>query len=172
MRTRKPNRLHDYDYSKNGAYFITICTKNRMEILGNIVGDDAHIVPTIIQHSEYGEVVKKYIENISVLYDDVNVDNYVIMPNHVHLIIVLHNSQNNGTMWASSPTKQIGIPQIIRSMKTMITKKIGFPLWQRSYHDHIIRNQKDYNRIYEYIQNNPKTWANDCFHRANKKRMA
>jgi len=165
LQTRKPNRMKNYDYSQNGAYFITICVKDRHELLCKItVGDDAHIVPVNIQYTECGEIVKKHIENISVIYDDVNVNEYVIMPNHVHMIIVLCNIRNNGTMWASSPT-QIGIPQIIRSMKTMVTKQIGFSLWQRSYHDHIIRNEQDYSRIAEYIENNPANWQNDRFYK-------
>ena len=89
METRKQNRLKEYDYSQNGYYFITICTADKQKILCNIVGDDAHIVPT-----KYGTVVEKFIQSIP------GIDKYVIMPNHIHLII----KNENGTMWASSPT--------------------------------------------------------------------
>jgi len=168
---RKPLRLKGYDYSTPGAYFITICVKHREQLLSNItsvVGDDAHIVPDarIIQNirsiprnvlSYYGEICDKYINNINLMHENVTVDKYVIMPNHIHLIIFLH-----GTMRASSPTKNIA--SVIRSFKTMVTKEIGIPVWQRSYHDHIIRDEKDYSKIWEYIDTNPGRWEEDCFY--------
>ena len=73
---RKPNRLTEYDYSQNGAYFITICTQGRQKILSSIVGDDAHIVP-----KPCGMVVEKYIHNVP------EIEKYVIMPDHIHMII-------------------------------------------------------------------------------------
>ena len=156
---RKPLRLKGYDYSNFGAYFITICTKNREELLSEIcpnVGDDAHIVPNN-RLTDYGKICEKYINNINEKYNDATVDKYVIMPNHIHLIIFLH-----GTMWASSPTQTIG--SIIRSFKTMVTKETGTAVWQRSFHDHIIRNEKDYAKIWEYIDNNPGIWETDCLY--------
>ena len=135
---RKPNRLQGFDYGQNGAYFITICVKGRKKILCNIVGDDAHIVPTT-----YGRIVEKYIRNVPEIEKNVN------MPDHIHMIIKIEN----GTMWASSPTKKV--ENIIRSLKILTTKEIGKPIFQRSYYDHIIRNQADYNETWEYIENNP-----------------
>ncbi len=89
---RKPTRLKGYDYSMPGAYFITICVKARKELLSEIiVGDDAHIVPTN-KLSYYGSVCDKYINNINIRYENVAVDKYVIMPNHIHLIIFLHGT--------------------------------------------------------------------------------
>ncbi len=117
MPKRKPTRLKGYDYSTAGAYFITICVKGRKQLLSEIiVGDDAHIVPKN-NLSDIGLICDKYINNINIKYENVIVDKYVIMPNHIHLIILL-----NGTMKASSPTKNI--ETIIRSFKTMITKKL------------------------------------------------
>ncbi|MBR5504933.1 MAG: transposase [Clostridia bacterium] len=154
---RKPTRLKGYDYSAAGAYFITICVKNRKELLSKIiVGDDAYIVPKN-QISNYGSICDKYINNINNKYENVTVDKYVIMPNHIHLIIFLH-----GTMRASSPTKNI--KDIIRSFKTMVTKEIGNSIWQRSYHDHIIRDKNDYQKIWEYIDTNVQRWDKDCFY--------
>ena len=86
---RKPNRLSEYDYSQNGAYFITICSQDRCKILSDIVGDDAHIVP-----KPYGTIAEKYIRNVP------EIEKYVIMPDHIHMIIRL----DNGSMWASTPT--------------------------------------------------------------------
>ena len=154
---RKPTRLREYDYSTPGAYFITICVKDRKQLLSKIiVGDDAHIVPKN-QILNYGLICDKYINNINTKYENVTVDKYVIMPNHIHLIIFLH-----GTMKASSPTKNI--ETIIRSFKTMVTKQIGHSILQRSFHDHIIRDKYDYEKIWEYIDTNPLKWQSDCFY--------
>ena len=154
---RKTNRLQEYDYSQTGAYFITICTQNRKQILSQIVGDDAHIVP-----KPYGRIAEKYIRNVP------EIEKYVIMPDHIHMIIRL----DNGSMWASTPTsgdKDVGadayirpknrIASIVRSIKTLTTKEIGTAIFQRSYYDHVIRNQKDYDEIWEYIENNPRKWV-------------
>ena len=151
---RKINRLADYDYNQNGAYFITICTQNRKPILSTIVGDDAHIVP-----KPYGTVVEKYIRNVP------EIEKYVIMPDHIHMIIRL----DNGSMWASTPTNtdvresaqirpKSRIASIVRSIKTLSAKEIGAPVFQRSYYDHVIRNQQDYNAVWEYIEQNPRKW--------------
>ncbi len=153
---RKPARLKGYDYSTPGAYFITICVKDRKQLLSKIVGDDAHIVPQN-NLSEIGLICDRYINNINIKYENVTVDKYVIMPNHIHLIIFL-----NGTMRASSPTKNI--ETIVRSFKTMVAKEIGNSIWQRSYHDHIIRGEKDYQKIWEYIDTNVIRWEKDCFY--------
>lgn len=151
---RKQNRLAGYDYSQNGAYFITVCIKDKKCLLGKIVGGDAYIAPEILL-SEYGKTVEKYICEIKGLHK------YVIMPNHIHMIIFICNEE--GTMRASSPTQSI--PQLIKSFKTLITKEIGFSVWQRSYYDHIIRDDADYEAIWEYIENNPLKWKEDRFYR-------
>ena len=150
---RKSNRLQYYDYSSNGAYFITICTKDNAKILCDIVGDDAYIVPTI-QLTTIGNIVEKYVKSIP------GIDKYVIMPNHIHLIICIKSVE---TIKASSPTQSI--PQLIRSFKTLVTKDLGSSVFQRSFHDHIIRNKHDYDRIWEYIDTNPIKWKNDCFYK-------
>ena len=85
------------------------------------------------------------------------------MPNHIHLIIQI----DNGTMWASSPTKQPQsnkVSNIVRSIKTLTTKEIGKPIFQRSFHDHIIRGENDYLKIWNYIDTNPSKWKDDCFY--------
>ena len=139
---RKPNRIADYDYSQNGAYFITMCTKDRKKVLSQVVGDDAHIVP-----KPYGRIVEKYIRNVT------EIEKYIIMPDHIHMIIRL----DGGPMWASAPTNKIA--SIVRSIKTLTTKEIGESIFQRSYYDHVIRNQRDYDEIWQYIENNPRKWA-------------
>jgi len=145
---RKQNRLCNYDYSLNGAYFVTICTQDRKKILSQIVGDDAHIVP-----KPYGRVAEKYIRNVP------EIEKYVIMPDHIHMIIRL----DNGSMWASTPTdrhpQHSRVAGIIRSFKVLITKELGVSIFQRSYYDHVIRNQRDYDEIWQYIENNPRKWV-------------
>ena len=158
---RKPNRLKGYDYSNARCYFITFCVKDGHELLGEIVGDDAHIVPPKVIYSEYGEITDRFIKNIDTAHTNVFVDKYVIMPNHVHIILVLKDGC--GTMWASSPTKTT-ISNVVRSLKTLIAKKCGFSFWQRSFHDHIIRNEAEYQRIWKYIDQNPANWENDRYH--------
>ena len=137
---RKQIRLNKSLYNQ-GIFFVTICTKDRKKILSDIVGDDAHIVPR-----RYGTIVEKYIQNVK------EIEKYVIMPDHVHMMIRI----DGGTMRASSPTNKVA--SIIRSIKVLVTKEIGEPIFQRSYYDHVIRNQDDYNEIWEYIENNPQKW--------------
>ncbi len=132
-------------------YFITICVKDNKPILSKVVGDDAHIVPKKVVLKPCGEVVDKYINRINTCYENVSVENYIIMPNHIHLMIFI-DTYNNGTMWASSPTTKI--ETIIRSLKTLVTKEIGFSIWQRSYFDEIIRNDKQFQNAWNYIEYN------------------
>ena len=147
---RKQNRIPEYDYSQTGAYFVTICTQDRQKILSSIVGDDAHIVP-----KTYGMIAEKYIRNVP------EIEKYVIMPNHIHMIIRL----DNGSMWASTPTdcqpQHNRISNIVRSIKVLVAKEIGESIFQRSYYDHVIRNQRDYEEHINYICKNPLRWKID-----------
>ncbi|MCL2019135.1 MAG: transposase [Oscillospiraceae bacterium] len=158
---RKKIRLTGYDYSQEGYYHITICVKNGHEMLAQIiVGDAAHGVPCV-ELTDIGRVVEHYIENINIVYgDEVKLDKYVIMPNHIHMIIVLNNS---GTPWAASPTKA-KIPKVINSLKTLVTKKIGFSIWHRSYNDRIVRSEQAYRNIWQYIEENPMKWQVDKYY--------
>ncbi|MBR6519220.1 MAG: transposase [Oscillospiraceae bacterium] len=104
----------------------------------------------------YGKIIDKYINNINSKYPHITVDKYVIMPNHIHLMIRI-----DGMMWASSPTT---ISDIVRSIKILTTKEIGKSIFQRSFHDHIIRDDADYLKIWNYIETNPDRWREDCFY--------
>ena len=163
---RKRNRLPGYDYRQNGAYFITICAKDRHEIFGEIianldagrgVGDDARIVPQI-KLTPYGKTAERHLQHIPGL------EKYVIMPNHIHMIIAICDSMENGTMRASSPTTSIS--QIIRMFKVSVTMELGFSAFQRSFYDHIIRDDAEYEQIWQYIENNPAKWEEDRFYTA------
>ena len=156
---RKRNRLEVYNYSLDGAYFLTICTKDKQQILGEVVGDGALGVPTV-QLSETGKIVKKYIEHINTTSEYAKVDHYVIMPNHVHLIVTI----DNGTPKAPSPINDV-IPRTISSIKSLASKEIGKSIWQRSYFDHVIRNETGYKKVWEYIDTNPLRWKADEYYK-------
>ena len=154
---RKPNRLPNFDYSAPGAYFITICAKDHKCIFGHIVG--ASIArPPMVQLSEYGKIVEKAIYEIPQHYPAISVVHYTVMPNHIHLLLQIQTDTNGRAMLA--PT----ISHVVQQMKGSITKQIGYSIWQKSFHDHVIRGQKDYLKIWEYIENNPARWSEDCFY--------
>jgi len=128
--------------------------------------DDVGIAP-YIELSEYGKIADKHINKINAINNIISIDKYVIMPNHIHMIIFIRNPETSsigksGAMRTSRPTSA-SIPSIMRSFKTMITKEIGFSLWQTTYHDHIIRDEADYQRTWQYIDENPAKWAEDEF---------
>ena len=153
MKERKTLRLSGFDYRKEGAYFVTICTQNRMHCLSKIVGADAHIGPHAVL-SEWGKIVERYLQAIP------GVDIYVIMPNHVHLIVWI--GSENGPMWASAPTQSLS--ERIRSFKILATKQIGQPIWQRSFYDRVLRGEEEYLRVCKYITDNPARWTEDEYY--------
>ena len=155
---RKPNRLKDYDYSQAGAYFVTVCTKDRECILSEITVGASIARPFEIVLSDNGKIVDKAINNISEIYPSVTVDNYIIMPNHIHLLIQIHNSDSGRPMVA--PT----VSTVVQQMKGYVTKQIGYSVWQKLFHDHIIRNEEDYLKIWDYIEHNACKWEDDCFY--------
>lgn len=153
--TRKPPRLKNYDYSQNGAYFVTICTHKRKCVLSDIiVGEGLCALPQNVMTS-IGKEIQKSIQYINDNYIGVTIDKYVIMPNHIHLIVILDYSGGRG-----NPPLQ----NIIGQLKSYTTNKFGGILWQRSFHDHIIRDENDYRTIWEYIDTNPEKWQQDCFY--------
>ena len=156
---RKPNRLKGFDYSTNGAYFVTICTKDKKCILGEIVGDGVLDVPRI-HLSVYGNIVNNRIIEMNNTYENINVEKYAILPNHMHLLIHVNN---NGTSRTPSPTNA-AIPSFVSTLKRLTNKQIGENIWQRSYHDHIIRDEKDYLNIWEYINSNALKWQDDKYY--------
>ena len=156
---RKQNRLQNYDYSSSGAYFITICTGGRAQILCDIVGDGALDVPKTVL-TDIGRIVDKHILSTNNI-PSVTVDKYVIMPNHIHVILIV---DNNGTSKAPSPTNNI-ISHSVSTLKRFINKEIGYNIFQRSFHDHVIRNENDYLKIWNYIDTNPAKWQEDKYYK-------
>ena len=157
---RKPTRLKGYDYSQNGAYFITICTNNKKCILGSIVGQG--LAPAEINLSKYGKIVKEQLLDLENRYKTIKIDKFVIMPNHIHMILNLNNTAG------ASPCPTIS--DVICSFKSLATRMCNISysesqkIFQTSFHDHIIRGEKDYRKIWEYIDTNVIRWEKDCFY--------
>ena len=154
---RLPNRIPNFDYSTPGAYFLTICLKNRRNLLWESVG--ASIArPQKPSLSACGLIVDRAIQEIPKHYAAITVDNYVVMPNHVHLLLQIQTDQDGRAMLA--PT----VSRVVQQMKGIVTKQLGYSIWQKLFHDHVIRNEADYLKIWEYIETNPAKWQEDCFY--------
>lgn len=159
---RKQNRLRCFDYNQNGAYFITICTIDRKRILSKInVGTGVLDCPKT-ELLEYGETADKYINQLNNFYDNISVDKYVIMPDHIHLLISIQDGQS-GTPVPTNETIEFDnrnsvVAKFVGTLKRFCNKEYGENIWQPRYYDHIIRNEQDYNEIWQYIENNPLKW--------------
>ena len=172
---RKHMRLKGYDYSQAGLYFITICTKNREHIFG-IINNGVIIL------NEYGDIVRNYWNDIPNHYINVELDEYIIMPDHFHGIIQMNPSVAqfiaSNSVASNIAMKQedamnrtptaVTIGAVVRSFKACCThainkmnNNIGVSIWQRNYYERIIRNEKSYYQISEYIKSNPKNWQDD-----------
>ena len=156
-RFRKPNRLSNFDYSRAGAYFLTICTKDRQCILSQIDAEATcdSLNPVIV--TEAGRAVERELERIGEIYGSILVDCYVIMPNHIHFILVI---QDEACRQGTSPT----ISRVVQQLKGTVTKKIGRAIWQKGFYDHVIRDEQDYLVRRKYIEENPVKWAIDEYH--------
>ena len=155
---RKPNRLSGYNYSQCGSYFLTICTTDKKPILCSIRQTNI-LEPPVILLSDYGCIVDRQIREMQHRYEGISLEKYVIMPNHIHLLITINVPDNS----ASNPSNNT-IPFFVSTLKRFTNKGAGIDLWNRSYHDHIIRNDADYQKIWKYIDDNPAKWNNDCFY--------
>ena len=163
-RKRKHPRLKHYDYSQNGAYFVTICTRERKCILSKIsVGTGVPDCPKI-QLLKYGEIAEKYIRQMNDFYAHLSVDQYVIMPDHIHILITIRNGQSRTPVPTENDridNRNSTISKFVSTFKRFCNQEYGQNIWQGRYYDHVIRNQQDYNEIWEYIENNPKQWELD-----------
>ena len=162
MPMRKMNRLHKYDYSQNGAYFITFCTKDGLELLWEVSSVGANSVRPRL--SAIGSITQSVIMRIPAYYPAIQLGHFVVMPNHVHLILVIQtgSGQSNGGNGQNifSPT----ISRVIKHCKETVTKQIGTSIWQRSFHDRILRNESEYVMACQYILDNPTKWLEDMYY--------
>ncbi len=179
---RRSIRLQGYDYSQAGAYFVTLCTQNRECLFGDIVNGDMRL-------NDAGRMVQAVWDEIPAHYPGIDIDAFIVMPNHIHGIIVIvgaapcgrpdsacsPNGQargNDGQARGPAPT-ELSLSDVVHRFKTMTTKRyvdgvkqngwspFAGKLWQRNYWEHIIRNEPELNRIREYIHNNPAQWKLD-----------
>ena len=162
MHHRKPTRLKYYDYSSPGSYFITICTKDRKPILSEIVVGDGVLDVPENRLSYYGEIANNQICEMNDFYSHISVDKYVIMPNHIHLLLTISDVDNEhkGMSETQSPTNS-HIAKFVSTFKRLCNKRYNENIWQRNSYDHIIREQTDYLKIWEYIDTNPQNWTKD-----------
>lgn len=187
---RQSIRLRGYDYSQAGAYFVTICTHARECLFGEIVDGEMRM-------NMFGEMVQNAWADLPNHYPNLVLDRFVVMPNHIHGVIVLvgaglkpaHHDDADidrsglvgpglnpraGLKPAPTLDKRHGLPEIVREFKTFSARRInekrniaGVPIWQRNYYEHVIRDDADYNRIAEYIATNPQRWIEDKLHPEN-----
>jgi REP element-mobilizing transposase RayT len=167
-KNRKLNRLRGFDYSFPGHYFITICTQGRMPMLGDVVDYEMKL-------NDLGKIVKQQLFWLHKHFPHVRLDEWVIMPNHIHIILEInYNFDDNKTGYTDTPVgtgrdlslQNKPLPEIIGAFKTTSSKlihQIGHEdfAWQRSYHDRIIRNEKELSNKRDYIIGNPAKWAED-----------
>lgn len=184
---RRSIRLKEYDYSQPGAYFITICTHQREHLFGEIVDG-------IMQLNEFGQIAHEEWHKTARIRVEIELDEFVIMPNHFHGIVIIHEPVRayrdtpkggvgdtpvrayghtplptpNPTTF-ESPSRTLGA--IVRGFKSAVTTQInqkrctpGNPVWQRNYWEHIIRDKKDLYNVQAYILNNPIQWENDRYY--------
>jgi REP element-mobilizing transposase RayT len=168
---RRSIRLKGYDYAQAGAYFVTVCTKDRACLFGDVVDGE-------MRSNEFGQIAEWTWHDLPNHVPAIVLDTFVIMPNHVHGIILIceRDDLNVGAGSEPAPTepacttigKHHGLPEIIRQFKTFSAKRInkiretpGLPVWQRNYYEHIIRNEESLHRIRQYIVGNPARWEED-----------
>ena len=174
-RNRRSIRLKGYDYAQPGAYFVTVCTQDRGCLL-------AEVVDGIVIQNDAGKMVQTVWNEMPQHYGTVVLDEFVVMPNHVHGIIMLpHASSNVGATprgcpapgQTQGPAPTLSLPDVIHRFKSLTTARYrhgvvqcGWPrfdkrLWQRNYYEHVVRNEDDLHHIREYIADNPAHWAED-----------
>ena len=139
--TRKKLRLQNYDYTEGNLVFVTICVEGKKWLLGRIRQPETEADAPIVELSEIGKVTDRFTSTVP------GIEKYVIMPNHVHMIVVNQPGET--------------ISQKIRSWKILISKEIGKSIWQRSFYDHVIRDENDFLIKWKYIDDNPAKWASD-----------
>ena len=169
------SRLKNWDYGRNASYFVTICTRNREKFFGEILDGEMHL-------SEIGQEAEKYWQKIPDLFPFVILDEFIVMPNHMHGIVVIDkpddhtaviadgggNSNRGGITGNHNPMTQENLSRILRWYKGRVkfeSREIQPDFgWHPRFHDHIIRNQRSFERIRDYIINNPLNWQEDKFY--------
>lgn len=157
---RKRLRLPEYDYSTAGTYFLTICTKDRQPFFARIEGFQEDGMPAQ-QLTAIGSQVDSCIREVPTHYPNISLDHYVIMPNHIHVLLSIREVPD-GAPRSSRPTQRV--PNIVSALKRLTNQAAGQELWQTGYMDHVIRDVQDYQNHWNYITNNPFRWAEDPYY--------
>ena len=144
---RKSPRISGFDYSKPNYYFVTICSHEKECIFGE---------PESLNHN--GKAAELCLQRIQDIYPWIRVDKYVVMPNHVHVILIADESEKHVPITSVVGQYKMAVTKMVRKLNP---EKI---VWQRSFHDHIIRSEKSYEKIWNYIEDNPRKWEEDCFY--------
>ena len=178
---RKSSRLKGYDYSQDGAYFVTICCKDRECLFGKIKNGKMIL-------NNAGKIIRNELRKTSEIRKNMKIDYFVVMPNHMHAIVIINNSVGaycntplRNTPLRNTPLRNTplrikfqspsnNLGAMVRGYKSATTKQINKlgntpknPGWQRNYHEHIIRNEESFEKIHDYIIYNPQNWKNDKF---------
>lgn len=146
---RKKNRLEGYDYARMGKYFVTMCVEDR----ANLLWEDLSEHGEYWELSKHGKIVEKEIQHLGCIYSNVHLDQYCIMPEHIHMIISIEMQTCRGEL--CSPDVSPSLSRIVKQFKGSVTKQLGFSIWQKTYYDRIIRNEEEYERVKKYISDNP-----------------
>ncbi|MBT7991533.1 MAG: transposase [Anaerolineae bacterium] len=160
---RRPNslRLPRYDYSQPGAYFVTTVTHQRACLFGEVVDGEMRL-------NHAGKIVKAVWDELPAHYPYIELGAFVIMPNHVHGIIIINDAVGAGLRPAPTPKKQHGLSEIMRAFKSFSSREIhkidkfsSERIWHRGFYDHIIRSEEEWRKIHLYIEANPDNWEDD-----------
>ena len=173
---RKSNRLAGWDYGDPGVYFLTLCVKDRRQILGRVVGASCARPPEVCL-SPAGRLADSELQKWSSCYPGVSIDKYVVMPNHIHVLLRIENVESGRAQLAptgaggevgESGRAQLAptVSRMVQQFKGAVTKQLGSKIWQKSFHDHIVRDEQDYLALWQYIDGNPSKWQEDRYYEA------
>ena len=162
---RKHTRMKGFDYSTSGAYFVTICTQNRQCLFSRIICRD--FSSTEVQYTDYGKIAEEQLFLLEKRFSCLKVDRYVIMPNHIHAILILEKAA--GASPRPTDVKNATLAEIVCAYKSLTTRRCKSiqpidKIFQASFYEHVIRGHEDYGKISEYIVNNPKKWELDSLY--------
>ena len=161
---RKKMRLPGWNYSSEGTYFLTICTKDRKNLFSQIVGRGILDAPEV-HLTGIGNCVRESIEFLVHSHPEIHFHHWVIMPNHVHILLSLQQTCKSevGASGMPRPTDAV-IPKMISSLKRFTNRRTQRDLWQDGYYDHIVRDEQDFLTRWQYIDDNPAAWLEDDYY--------
>ncbi len=163
---RRSIRLPNYDYAQPGAYFVTLVTSGREPLFGHIDTTGMHL-------NANGDVATACWQDLVDHYPNLSLDEFVVMPNHVHGLLFLTDPGRAG--YKPAPTERYALPEIVRGFKTFSARRVnelrgtqGIAVWQRNYYEHVVRDDAELDRVREYIRNNPAQWSLDKYNPAHQ----